>query len=192
MIDLNEIQSRLTTFNAGQAALSNLNEPEAEQAEIETFPEVAESQNQDSVKNQVEEELAEWRNRCAGLAVERELALALSGQALLPGVTNQLMRLMREKVVAEPDGSKGFQVKATDGRSLADAVKDWLLSPEYSHFRVAASRGGTAIRSETSATDRSVPTSAAPKNLNEIVIQQWRQRASRPGISDASVAWPYH
>lgn len=192
MIDLNELQSRLTPSNAAQSSPSNLNEPDSGQAEIETLPEVSESQNQESIKKQVEVELAEWKNRCAGLAVERELALALSGQALLPGVTSQLMRLMREKVVAEPDASKGFQVKATDGRPLADAVKDWLLSAEYSHFRVAATRGGTAIRSETSATDRSVPTSAAPKNLNEIVIQQWRQRASRPGISDASVGWPYH
>lgn len=192
MIDLNEIQSRLTPINTAQAPPLNLNEPEPEPLKIETSPEVPESQNQDPVKKQAEVELAEWKNRCAGLAVERELALALSGQALLPGVTSQLMRLMREKVVAEPDGSKGFQVKATDGRPLADAVKDWLLSPEYSHFRVAASRGGTAIRSETSATDRSVPSSAAPKNLNEIVIQQWRQRAARPGISDAGVTWPYH
>lgn len=133
------------------------------------------------------QEVETWKSRCATLAAERELAVALTGQPLLPGVAGQLIELLKSKIVSSPNERQGFDVKSADGRGLADAVRDWLNKPEFQHFRQAITKGGTATRTESAATERLVSTSQPARSLNEIVIQQWRQRSSRPSSSNG---WP--
>lgn len=135
----------------------------------------------------LKEELEQWKQRCAGLAAERELAISLSGQSILPGVATQLMRLFRDKVVVQADESQGWAVRSNDGRLLNDAVKEWLQSPEYQHFRVASTKGGTAQRTETNAVNKTVHNNLPVKSLNELVINQWKQRSSASGTGSL---WP--
>ena len=191
MIDLNRIQLELQLKNSQPSAVGEVADVPAAESPAEEPP--AEVQGRAAMKMQLEEELKQWKNRCASLAAERELALALSGQAILPGVAGQLLRLFRDRVVAEPAGQgAGFEVKSADGRAIGDAVKDWLGSPEFQHFRPAGTRGGTATRSETGQAAGGPGVNAAnpPRSLNEIVIHQWRQRSGRVPQGDQAGAWP--
>ena len=192
MIDLNRIQQELQLKNS--QALAGVVAAEVPAAESPAVEQPAEGQGRAAMKMQLEEELKQWKNRCASLAAERELALALSGQALLPGVAGQLLQLLRGRVVAEPAGHQaaGFEVKSADGRPIGDAVTDWLKSPEFQHFRPAVTRGGTATRNETAHAAGVTGASAAnpPKSLNEMVIHQWRQRSGRPSQGEQAGAWP--
>lgn len=190
MIDLNVLQQELQLKN--NQATAEVVAAEVPAAESPAVEQPAEGQGRAAVKMQLEEELKQWKNRCAGLAAERELALALSGQAILPGVAGQLLRLFRDRVVAEPAvQGAGFEVKSADGRPIGDAVTDWLKSPEFQHFRPAGTRGGTATRSETAAAGgQSVNAASPPKSLNEIVIHQWRQRSGRAPQGEQAGLWP--
>lgn len=194
MINLNELQQQLNQKNTQPALELPAANPAAAIAADEPaqVAEPAEKQGRAALKMQLDEELKQWKSRCAALAAERELALALSGQALLPGVAGQLLRLWRDTVVAQPEAQgHGFEVKSADGRQLGDAVKEWLQSPEFQHFRVAGTRGGTAVRSEAaSATERSVAAGSTPRSLNEIVIHQWRQRSARQPQGEVGGMWP--
>lgn len=135
-------------------------------------------------------EIELWKNRCAAITVEKELALALSGESLLPGVTGQLIQLLRDRVVIKFNDKNGLEVVSTDGRVIADSVKDWLKQPEFLHFRPAITRGGTASRTETQVTERNLGDINKEKSLNEIVINQWRQRQNQQTGLVHKPTWP--
>ena len=83
-----------------------------------------------------------------GRVRDRELATALAGKPLVAGAAAQLIRLWRDDFdVYEEDGR--YKVAARDGRTVARSVADWLASPEYSHFCLPSSRGGTGARDRT-------------------------------------------
>ena len=124
------------------------------------------------VDSQIRSELEIWKGRCAAMAVERELAMALSSESLLPGVTGQLIQLMRERVVTKFNEKNGVEVVSSDGRGVAESVKEWLKQPEFHHFRPAITRGGTASRTEAQVTERTIGDINKDKSLNEIVINQ--------------------
>ncbi|MFM7130912.1 MAG: hypothetical protein ACKO0V_16300, partial [bacterium] len=88
-------------------------------------------------------ELDHWKKQCAVMAAERELAMAISGESLLPGVSGQLIQLLRERVITKFNDQNLVEVTSTDGRSVAESVKEWLKQPEFHHFRPAITRGGT-------------------------------------------------
>jgi len=107
---------------------------------------------------------------------ERELATALSGRPLVAGAAAQLIKLWRDEF--EVEGEEGdLRVRSRDGRGVGTAVNDWLARPEYSHFCLPSSRGGSGAR------DANRPSAgvAPPKNLGEAVLIRWREEsAARP------------
>jgi hypothetical protein len=139
--------------------------------------------------NRSRSEIELWRSRYASMAVERELAIALSGESLLPGVAVQLIQLMRERVVTKFSDNNGLEVVSLDGRCVAESVKEWLKQPEFQHFRPAITRGGTASRTEAQVTERTIGDINKEKSLNEIVINQWRQRQNQPS-AQIKPMWP--
>jgi hypothetical protein len=68
-------------------------------------------------------------------------------------------------------------------------VKEWLKQPEFQHFRPAITRGGTASRTEAQVTERTIGDINKEKSLNEIVINQWRQRQNQPS-AQIKPMWP--
>ncbi|MGE3821814.1 MAG: hypothetical protein AB7I30_20565 [Isosphaeraceae bacterium] len=123
--------------------------------------------------------IAELESAVKAAIRDRELATALAGRPLTSGAANQLLKLWRDEFdVFEQDGS--YRVARRDGRAVAQAVGEWLGSPEYAHFCLPTSRGGSGAR------DANRPSSAAqgvipPKNLGEAVVMKWREEsASRP------------
>jgi hypothetical protein len=141
-------------------------------------------------RNPMEQELQEWKDRCSVMAAERELAMALSGESIRPGAASQLMKLWSDRIISKIDEKSSIKVQSDDGRNLADAVKDWLQSPDFAHFRTASHKGGTAARTESGVTERTVPATLQAKNLNESVIQHWRQRALKSDQSLQRGLWP--
>jgi len=188
MIDLNEFQTVAETLEAKSTMPDSSKSESFETSEhILPEPDNLHAAQPDSVR--AEEELQYLKTRCLDLLKERELAIALTSESLLPGVASQLLSLWKDNVVAQPDEKQGFNVRSSDGRPLSEAIKDWLQRPEYRHFRPANTRGGTAQRTETAATHRVVNVTSSPpsKTLNEIVINQWRQRSQVPSTS---AGWP--
>ncbi len=73
-----------------------------------------------------------------------------------------------------------YKVAARDGRTVGQVVGDWLASPEYSHFCLPTSRGGTGARDASRPSAGGTP-AAAPRNLGESVVMKWRdESAARP------------
>lgn len=183
MIDLNEL------VLSQQSEPATVAEPRTSSvAGAENISAIPDQQPASDQENRLLQEVEIWKSKCASLAAERELAVALTGQPLLPGVAGQLIELLKTKIVANANANQGFEIKSNDGRSLNDAVRDWLSKPEFQHFRQALTKGGTATRTETAATERMVSTtSQSAKSLNEVVIHQWRQRMNRPSPTGG---WP--
>jgi hypothetical protein len=123
--------------------------------------------------------LAELERSCKAAVRDRELATALAGKPLVDGAAAQLIKLWREEFdVYEEEG--GYKVSARDGRTVVQVVADWLASPEYAHFCLPTSRGGTGARG---ANRPSVGAAApsAPRNLGESIVMKWREEsAARP------------
>lgn len=71
----------------------------------------------------------------------RELALALSGQQLVPGAAKQLTKLWQDEFDVVEAGD-GYRVVSKDLKSPADWVREKLASEEYAHFVKAEARGG--------------------------------------------------
>lgn len=71
----------------------------------------------------------------------RELALALSGQQLVPGAAWQLTKLWEGEFDVIESGD-GYRVVSKDLKSPADWVREKLASEEYAHFVKAEARGG--------------------------------------------------
>lgn len=119
---------------------------------------------------------AEWERACRAAIRDRELATALAGKGLVAGAAAQLIKLWRDELDTFERGG-GVEVAARDGRPVAQAVADWLASPEYAHFCQPTSRGGTALpgAQRPAAAD---PRAPAPRNLGEAAILRWRQEAA--------------
>lgn len=108
---------------------------------------------------------------------DRELAVALAGRPLVPGAATQLLKLWRDEFdVFEDEGR--CRVACRDGRAVAQAVADWLSSPEYAHFCPPPSRGGTV----TPGASRPSPaaTAGAPATLGEAILRRWQESSARP------------
>ena len=122
--------------------------------------------------------LVELERTCRSAVRDRELATALAGRPLVSGAASQLLKLLRDDLdVYEEDG--GYKVAAKDGRTVSQAVNQWLASPEFSHFCLPTSRGGTGARGANRPVADAAPT--GPKNLGEAAVMKWREAAaSRP------------
>ena len=184
MIDLNELRP-----------LPNLGEPQSGSigsSRTDTARDASqgpESGNEEPARSDREEEIQSLKTLCGHLCVEKELALALSGESLVPGGAAQLLSLWRDRLVAKPNDRNAFEVASTEGRPVAMAVKEWLKQPEYRHFLTAATRGGIARKSEAPAGEYAADANSAlqTKSLNEYVIHQWRARSQAFRKDDA---WP--
>ncbi len=119
--------------------------------------------------------------------LDRELATALVGKPLVPGAAAQLIRLWRDAFeVIDEDGT--LRVVSREGRSVTQAVNDRLAGPEFAHFCLPSSRGGTGNRGQNrSATTPAAPPS--PRTLGEAVVHQWRESTSRDAAPTGSPGW---
>ncbi len=106
---------------------------------------------------------------------DRELATALAGRPLVPNAAEQLIKLWRDDFEVVNEGG-ALEVLASDGRKLAAAVAERLDRPEYAHFVLPSSRGGT--RGGSVVNTPTPPTAPTPRNLGEAVIQKWRNDSS--------------
>ncbi len=131
-------------------------------------------------EKQIQEREAAYRSAVR----DRELAVALAGRPLVPGATSQLLKLWREELdVFEEDGR--CRVASRDGRSVAQAVGDWLSSPEYAHFCQPPSRGGTAVPGANR--PATAGAAAIPRTLGEALLRRWQESSARPDPSTAPV-----
>ena len=118
---------------------------------------------------------------------DRELATSLVGKPLVPGAAAQLIKLWRDDFeVVDEDGE--IRVLARDGRGIDQAVAERLAGPEFAHFCLPSSRGGTGAKGQNRSAS-SAPTPAAPRTLGEAVLLQWREAASRPQASPTPTGW---
>jgi len=110
---------------------------------------------------------------------DRELATALAGKPLVAGAAAQLIQLWRDDFeVVDEDGE--IRILARDGCDVGAAVAARLAGPEFAHFCLPSSRGGTGARGQNrSATP--APPPAAPRTLGEAVVMQWREAARSQG-----------
>ena len=109
--------------------------------------------------------------------LERELATVLAGKPIVAGAVAQLIKLWRDDLdVYEDEGT--IKVASRDGRSVSEAVAEWLDRPEYSHFRPASSRGGTGSLGMGPRSGSSTP--AQPRSLGDAILNQWREAKSKP------------
>ena len=139
-------------------------------------------------------ELAETERRATALErayksalLDRELATALVGKPLVPGAAAQLICLWRDAFEVIDDAGT-IRVTSREGRSVDQAVADRLAGPDFAHFCLPSSRGGTGTRGQNrSATPAAAP--ASPQTLGETVIHQWRESASRNPTSSGSPGW---
>jgi hypothetical protein len=63
---------------------------------------------------------------------------------------------------------------------VGQVVGDWLSTPEYSHFCLPSSKGGTAGGNASRPVGASISL-GGPKNLGEAIVIKWREEsATRP------------
>jgi hypothetical protein len=123
--------------------------------------------------------LADLEKSCKAAVRDRELATALAGKPLVAGAANQLIKLWRDEFEAYEDGGS-YKVACRDGRTIGQVVNDWLASPEYSHFCLPTSRGGTGARDANRPGGNTSP-QGEPRNLGESIVMKWREEsASKP------------
>jgi hypothetical protein len=124
-----------------------------------------------------DDKVASLERACKTAVRERELATALAGKPLVEGAVGQLIKLLRDDFeVYEESG--GYTVTARDGRSVAQVVAEILGSPEYSHFCLATSRGGTGARGGSRPHDTGVNV-GRPRNLGEAIVMKWREDSAK-------------
>jgi hypothetical protein len=116
--------------------------------------------------------LSELERACKEAVRDRELATALAGKPLVAGAAAQLIKLWRDDFDAYEDGGQ-FKVAAKDGRPVAQVVGEWLGAPEFAHFCLPSSKGGTGARGVERPAAAAPP--AAPRNLGEAVVMRWRE-----------------
>ncbi len=123
-----------------------------------------------------EKRLIELEGVCKSAVRERELATVLAGKALVGGAAAQLIKLWSEEFdVYEEQGR--FKVTSRDGRAVSQVVNEWLASPEYSHFCLPTSRGGTGAKDASRPVGGS-GAKGAPKTLGEAIVMKWREEAA--------------
>ena len=123
-----------------------------------------------------ERRLAELEAVCKSALRERELATSLAGKALVGGGAAQLIKLWSEEFdVYEEQGR--FKVASRDGRDVSQVVNERLASPEYSHFCLPTSRGGTGSK-DASRPAGATTSKAAPKTLGEAIVMKWREESA--------------
>jgi hypothetical protein len=123
--------------------------------------------------------LTELDRACKLAICERDLATVLAGRPLVSGAASQLIKLWRDDFDVYDEGGS-YKVMARDGRPVEQVVSQLLSSPEYSHFCVPSSRGGTGAQGSSRPHDAGVSLKT-PKNLGEAVVMRWREEsATRP------------
>ncbi len=123
-----------------------------------------------------EKRLSELEGVCKSAVRERELATVLAGKALVNGAAAQLIKLWGEEFDVFEEAGR-FKVSSRDGRAVGQVVNEWLASPEYSHFCLPASRGGTGAK-EASRPVGGSTTKDSPKTLGEAIVMKWREEAA--------------
>lgn len=119
--------------------------------------------------------------------LDRELATALAGKPLVAGAATQLIHLWRDAFeVVDADGA--IRVVSREGRAVDRAVADRLSSPEFAHFCLPASRGGTAQRGQGRSA-APAPPPAAPRTLGEAVLSRWRDAEVQGTTTSGSPGW---
>ncbi len=119
--------------------------------------------------------------------LDRELATALAGKPLVPGAATQLICLWRDAFEVIDDAGS-IRVVSREGRNVGQAVADRLAGPEFAHFCLPSSRGGTGHRGQSrSAT--SAPAPPAPRTLGEAVVHQWREAGPQSNTAAGSPGW---
>lgn len=180
MIDLNELKADVTV----QLISTESQAETVDSVPVEIAPDSDEPRGA-CIRNDeaLETRLSALKRKCLNLATERELAVALAAEPLIPGVSDQLVKLLKDRFVAEETDDHEIRVRSRDGRPVAEAVKDWLGSAEYRHFRSPGSRGGVLRKSESTMNSGSAEAmSESPgKSLNELVIERWKNRARSQG-----------
>jgi hypothetical protein len=119
--------------------------------------------------------LAELERTCKAAVRDRELASSLADRSLVPGAAAQLIKLWRDEFdvfYKEND----YHVASRDGRTVAQAVTEWLGSPDYSHFCLPTSRGGTGARDASRPANHATP--GSPRNLGEAIVTRWREESA--------------
>lgn len=130
---------------------------------------------------------AELERAYKAALLDRELATALVGKPLVPGAATQLIRLWRDEFEAVDEGGS-IRVLARDGRGVDQAVADHLSGPDFAHFCLPSSRGGTGAKGQShSATP--APPPASPQTLGEAVLSRWREAAARAPGSPPNAGW---
>ncbi len=111
--------------------------------------------------------------RAKRYAIDGDMARELAGQKLVPGAAEQLCHLWRSQLVAEPHGDS-YRVQTPTFQSVKDFVSTQLAQPNYAHFLMPGTSGGTG---GTAGGGLSSPTPSAnatpavePKTLGEAVI----------------------
>lgn len=182
MIDLNELKLTEAVRMVPTERLGDSDDSKPEEASpVSDQPSHAGNRNDEAEAQ--EARLSALKRKCLNLATERELALALSAEPLIPGVSDQLVKLLKDRFVAEEADDQEIRVKSRDGRPVSEAVKDWLGSAEYRHFRSPNSRGGVLRKSESTMNSGSaeIASEFPGKSLNELVIERWKHRARSQG-----------
>jgi hypothetical protein len=125
-----------------------------------------------------ERRLAELERAFMAAVRDRELATALAGRPLVAGAAAQLIKLWRDDFDAYEEGG-AYKVASKDGRPVSQVVGEWLGAPEFAHFCLPTSRGGTGARDVNKPAGAAAP--PAPRNLGEAVVNKWREEsAARP------------
>jgi hypothetical protein len=123
--------------------------------------------------------LTELDRACKIAVCERDLATVLAGKPLVSGAAAQLTKLWRDDFDVYEEGG-AYKVMARDGRPVGQVVSQLLASPEYFHFCLPSSRGGTGAQGASRPQD-AVANPKGPKNLGEAVVMKWREEsATRP------------
>ena len=116
---------------------------------------------------------------------DRELATALAGKPLVPGAAAQLIKLWRDDFDALEESGE-HRVYSRDGRPIQQAIADRLADPEYAHFCLPSSRGGSGAKDANRGAR--LNQNNAPKTLGEAVVLQWReQTAARAGSASKPI-----
>jgi hypothetical protein len=124
------------------------------------------------------EKASRWETAFKQALLEREIAARLSARPLVAGAAGQLIRLWKDELeVVATDGD--FKVRARDGRTVDQAVADWLAAPEYAHFARPNTRGGTSGRGDSPAGAPGPGPASPPRTLGEAVLLRWREATDR-------------
>lgn len=122
-----------------------------------------------------ERRIAEREQALRDAIRDRELAVALAGKPLVGGAAEQLIKLWRDDFDVCEEGGE-YRIISRDGRPVTKAVADRLTRPEFAHFCLPSSRGGTGSREGPRDASVAPP---APRTLGEAIVAQWRAAAAQ-------------